>query len=48
MGICSMAKETQKASLHQPRGVGLRGRWKGSSKGMADSGWGMTENNKIL
>ena len=49
-----MAQETQTEALCQPRGVGWRGRWEGGSKGgnicipMADSCWGLTENNKNL
>ena len=51
MGICCMAQETQTGALYQTRGV----RWEGGSKGrgyiyipMADSCWGLIENNKIL
>ena len=33
-GICCMAKKTQTGVLYQPRRVGLRGRWEGSSKYM--------------
>ena len=50
-----MAQEIQTRALYQPRGVGWGGgRGEGSSKGggicipMADSSWGLTENNKIL
>ena len=48
MGIGSMAQETQKGALYQPRGVGRGGRWEGGSKGrdmcipMADSYRGLT------
>ena len=54
MGICCMAQETQTGALYQPRGVGWGGRWEWGSKGgdicipMADSCWGLTENNKSL
>jgi len=49
-----MAQKTQTGTLYQPRGVEWGGRWVGGSKGrnicipMADSCWGLTENNKIL
>ena len=33
MGICCMAQETQIGALYQPRGLGWRGSWEGSSKG---------------
>ena len=52
--ICCMAQETQVGVLYQSTGVGWGGRWEGGSKGrdicipMADSHWGLTENNKIL
>ena len=49
-----MAQETQTGALYPPRGVGWGGRWEGGSKEgdicipMADSCWGLTDNNKIL
>ena len=60
MGICCVAQETQTGALHQPRGVGGEGDGREVKKGedlkkgedicrpMADSCWGLTENNKIL
>ena len=48
-----MSSETQKGALYQPRGVGA-GDGREVQKGghmcipMADSCWGLTENNKIL
>ena len=52
---CCMSQETQTGALYQSRGVRWGGRWEGGSKGsgyiyitMADSCWGLTENNKIL
>ena len=54
MGICCMAQETQIGTLYHPRGVEGGGRWEVVQKGgvicipMADSCWGLTENNKIL
>ena len=54
MGIYCMAQETQTGALYQARGVGWGRRWEGGLKGgdicipMADSCWGLTENNKIL
>ena len=54
-GNCCMAQETQTGALYQPRGVGWGGRFKSEfQKGgsicipLADSCWGLTENNKIL
>ena len=45
-----MAQETQTEALYQPTGVGWGGRWEGGDIciPMADSCWGLTENNKIL
>ena len=54
MGLCGMAQQPQTGALYQPRGVGCGGRWEEvQSEGiyvylMADSCWGLTENNKIL
>ena len=54
MGVGCMAQETQTGALHQPRGLGWGGRWREFQKGgdisipMADSCWGLAENNKIL
>ena len=54
MGICCIAQETNSGALYQPRRVRWWGRWEGVEKGgdicipMADSYWGLTENNKIL
>ena len=49
MGICCMSQGTQTGALYQPGGV----EWGGSKGGdiwipMAESCWGLTENNKIL
>ena len=49
-----MAQETQTGALYQPRGMGWEGDGGEVQKGggtcipMADSCWGLTENNKIL
>ena len=49
-----MAQETQTGTLYHPRGVEGGGRWEVVQKRgdicipMADSCWGLTENNKIL
>ena len=53
MGTCCMAQETQIGGLYQPRGVGCGGGGREVQEGaicvpMADSCWGLTENNKIL
>ena len=54
MGICCMAKETKTGALYQPRGWDGEGDGREFQKGgdicipMADSCWGLTENNKIL
>ena len=54
MGICCMSQDTQTGVLYQPRGVGWEGDGREVQKGgdicipMADSCWGLTENNKIL
>ena len=51
MGICCLAKETQTGALYQPRGVGWRGRWEGSSKGrgyMFTYGWFSWQNSISL
>ena len=54
MGICCIAQETQRAALYQSRGVDGEGNGREVQKGgdicipMADSCWGLTENNKIL
>ena len=53
-GICCLAQETQTGAMYQPRGVYEEGDGREVQKGgdiciaMADSGWGLTENNKIL
>ena len=53
MGIFCMAQETQTGALYQPRRVGWGGRWEAVQTGgyvwipMADSCWGLTENNKF-
>ena len=49
-----MSQETETGALYQPRGVGCGGRREEFQKGgdicipMADSCWGLTENNTIL
>ena len=51
MGICCMAQEREIGALYQPRGWGQEGVSKGRRYvyiPMADSCWGLTENNKIL
>ena len=50
MGICCMAQETQTGALYQSRGWDGREVQKGGDIciPMADSCWGLTENNKIL
>ena len=54
MGICCMAQKTQTGALYQPRGVVWGGDGREVRKGgdtcisMADSCWGLTENNLIL
>ena len=54
MWICCVAQENQTGALYQPRGVGGEGDEREVQKGghicipMADSYWGLKENNKIL
>ena len=54
MGISCMVQETQTGALYQIRGVRCGGDGREVQKGgdicipMADSCWGLTENNRIL
>ena len=54
MGICCTAQETQSGALYQPRGVDGESDGRAFQKEgdicipMADSCWGLTENNEVL
>ena len=50
MAICCMSQETQTGAIYQPRGLVWGGRWEEGDIyiPMADSCFGLTENNKIL
>ena len=53
MGICCLAQETQTGAVYQPSGVDGEENGREVQKGgniclpVADSGWGLTKNNKI-